>query len=271
MSDVAALAATLDEAVRRATAIPQLSADTPLTLAEAYAVQAAGIGLRGTRGDSVVGVKLGFTSKAKAVQMGVSDVIIGVLTESMAIDDAGTADLSRMIHPRIEPEVAFRLGADIDPADDSLDPVAAVSAVAPALEIIDSRYRDFSFSLEDVVADNTSAAGFVIGPWQPFPGAALADLAVTLTVDGAAAASGSTTDILGDPIQALAAVKRMALEHHLTLPAGSIILAGAATAAVPLTPGAAIAASVAGLGSVSVTASGGAGHREAGHGGAEHG
>ncbi|TQK68927.1 2-keto-4-pentenoate hydratase [Nocardioides sp. SLBN-35] len=261
MPDIEALARELDEAVRTATAVRQLSAEVELTLDQAYAVQAAGVRLREARGDAVVGAKLGFTSRAKAEQMGVSDVIIGVLHASMQTPDGGRVDLAAGVHPRVEPEVAFRLGAAIDPLDDDADILAATVAVAPALEIIDSRYRDFRFSLTDVVADNTSASSFVVGPWRSFADARaeldLAALDVTLTVGGEQVARGSSADILGDPVLALAAVKRMAREHGVALPAGSIILAGAATAAVALTPGASVEAVVGGLGPVRVTTSGG--------------
>lgn len=258
MTDTRALASILDEATRTTTAVLQLSSVTELSIEEAYAVQGEGVALRVEGGDTVVGVKLGFTSKAKAIQMGVSDVIIGVITEEMRIVDGDSINASRLIHPRIEPEVAFRLGADIDPTDPDDDRLLASLEVAPALEIIDSRYRDFRFSLEDVVADNTSAAGFVLGGWRPFEHEDkrldIADQQVTLSIDGQVAATGSTADILGDPIRALQAVKRMARRYGLALPAGSIVLAGAATAAVPLpaTVGSCVMATVTDLGDVSV-------------------
>jgi 2-oxo-3-hexenedioate decarboxylase len=262
MTDVHALASVLDKATRTVLATTQLTDASPLTIDEAYDVQRAGVALRVERGDAVVGVKLGFTSRAKALQMGVSDVIIGVITEEMRVEDGGAVDVGRLIHPRIEPELAFRLGIDVDPDDPNHDPMTAVSDVAPALEIIDSRYRDFRFSLADVVADNTSAAGFVVGPWRSLEsvqaGLDLGNLGVVLELDGVVVETGSTAAILGDPRRALRAVKRMARQHGLTLPAGSIILAGAATAAVPLPthPGAVVVASITGLGRVSVLTGG---------------
>lgn len=259
--DVEPLAGRLDAAVRAGSAIDQLTSEVSLTLDEAYAVQRAGVALRVGRGERVVGVKLGFTSKPKALQMGVADVIIGRITSAMRIADGGTVAVGAMVHPRIEPELAFRLGAAIDPRDEAADPLLAVSEVAPALEIIDSRYRNFSFSLEDVVADNTSAAGFVVGAWRPLAEVRsridLGNAAVVLEVDGDVVETGSTAAILGDPMRALDAVRRMAGRYGLALPAGSIVLAGAATAAVSLASGSAVEAAVAGLGRVSVTAAGG--------------
>lgn len=261
MTDIRQQAATLDDAVRAAEAIPQLSASDPLTLDEAYAVQRAGVDLRLDRGEAIVGVKLGFTSKAKAEQMGVSDVIVGYLTDSMAVADGGVFDLATAVHPRIEPEVAFRLSRDIDPAAPPAELAAAVDGVAAAMEIIDSRYRDFKFSLEDVVADNTSACGFVIGEWlspqQVRDGFDLSAQPVSLWAQDEEAAAGSTADILGDPWRALPAVVRMAAQYGHPLVAGSVLLAGAATAAIPLRAGL-VRADVGELGSVSVRAVDGA-------------
>lgn len=231
----------LDEATRTATATTQFTKEGPLSLDDAYGVQRDGVALRAARGDRPVGLKLGFTSKAKAAQMGVFEVIAGVVTEDMRVADGGEVTVP-LIHPRIEPEVAFLIGE----AD-------AVVAVAPALEIIDSRYQDFSFTLEDVVADNASAAAFAIGPWRD-PGPDLSNLGVVLEVDGAVVQVGSTAAILGHPLRALDAVARLARAHGLALPAGSVLLAGAATAAVPLTPGTVVEATVTGLGRVSVRA-----------------
>lgn len=248
-----ALAARLDDARRTGMATPQLSSERDLDLDDAYAVQREGVALRLATGEHLVGAKLGFTSKAKAEQMGVSDVIIGVLTSGMAVADGGALDLSAGVHPRIEPEVAFLLDEHADATGDLL---ARVTHVAPALEVIDSRYRDFRFSLADVVADNTSASHFAVGEWVPFDEAQrridLTALAVELAVDGEVVATGSTADILGDPVQALPATERMAARYGHRLPAGGIVLAGAATAAVPLRAGVTVEATVLGLGSVSI-------------------
>jgi 2-oxo-3-hexenedioate decarboxylase len=239
----------LDGARRSATAVAQFAPG--MTLEQAYRVQHELLALRTARGERIAGTKLGFTSAAKMAQMGVSEIIVGQLTDAMQVSDGGTADLGGFIHPRIEPEVAFRLARDVEG-----DIAACVDAVAPALEIIDSRYRNFTFSLPDVVADNTSAAAFVVGTWTPLPAplAELPDWAVELVVEGAVAEKGSTADILGRPANALRALVPLAAKHGFPLTAGQVILAGAATAAVAFTEST-VEARVAGLGSVSVRAS----------------
>ncbi|MER5889236.1 fumarylacetoacetate hydrolase family protein [Streptomyces sp. NPDC001941] len=241
--NVQAVAERLDDAAREARALP--GGTTGLTTTdEAYAVQQALVARKVARGERITGFKLGFTSVAKMRQMGVSDLIHGRITDRMEVADGGSLDTTRLIHPRVEPEVAFLLGDVLRPGG---DPSAAVAAVAPALEVIDSRYDGFRFSLPEVIADNTSAAGYALGPWSA-PGD-LGNLGVLLELDGRLAQTGSTAAILGHPLRALAAAARLAGE----LPAGTVILAGAATAAVPLPPGTHVRATVAGLGTVALT------------------
>ncbi|MEO3973483.1 fumarylacetoacetate hydrolase family protein [Streptomyces sp. CAU 1734] len=248
---IATLAHSLDTAALEARPLPGGGSGLTET-AEAYAVQDALLARRLARGERLTGVKLGFTSLAKMRQMGVSDLIHGRLTDRMEIADGGVYDLSGLIHPRVEPEVAFLLGATLRPGG---DPAAAVAAVAPALEIIDSRYDGFRFSLPEVIADNTSAAAYAVGPWRG-PGApdGLDNLGVLLELDGRPVQTGSTAAILGHPLRALAAAARLAGP----LEAGTVILAGAATAAVPLPPGTHVRATIGGLGAVRFTTGEGA-------------
>lgn len=166
----------------------------------------------------------------------------------MRIADGDEVDLSRFIHPKAEPEVAYRLCRDVDLDDPLTDIESCVDAVAPAIEIIDSRYRDFRFTYTDVVADNTSAAGYAIGPWRPLE--SVANRAVRLRT-AAADSVGSTAAILGDPVRALHALLDMCRRRRIPLKAGQVVLAGAATAAVRLMPGV-TECEVAGLGSVAV-------------------
>ncbi|MEH1101733.1 2-keto-4-pentenoate hydratase [Micromonospora sp. CPCC 205561] len=252
--DTAGIAERLGVAADTATAIGQLAAETGLDADAAYAVQTALIQRRLDRGERLVGLKMGLTSKAKMAQVGVDEVIWGRLTDTMRVADGGSIDVSAFIHPRVEPEVAFlldRLPELGEPVGDFTD---AVRAVAPAIELIDSRYANFTFSLPDVIADNTSAAAFVIGPWSPVPDG-LENLGVLLEIDGRVAQVGSTAAILGDPRRALDEGIRLAGRHGVRLREGWVFLAGAATAAVPLRPGAHVRAVVEKLGTASLGAS----------------
>lgn len=254
MNDLAGFAMALDEAARTARAIRQLSSSVSLGLSDAYDVQARVVARRIERGERVIGVKLGFTSRAKALQMGVHDLIVGRLTDEMLIEDNGRVDLRRFVHPRIEPEIAFLLKAPLTPRMNVAQAMTTVAAVAPAMELIDSRYESFEFNLTDVVADNCSSAGLVIGPWCS-PDVDISNLGVVLEFNGRPAQIGSTAAILGHPQRAIAALARLADVAGIELLPGWIVLAGAATAAEPLRPGMHVRTVIQGLGAVCVTTS----------------
>jgi 2-oxo-3-hexenedioate decarboxylase len=233
----------LDAAATERRPVEQL--DLGPDLGAAYRIQHELIDRRLSRGERLVGCKLGFTSKAKMAQMGVAEIIVGRLTDAMRLPGGADVDLGRFIHPRIEPEIAFRLGRAVA----GNDIAECVDAVAPALEIIDSRYRDFRFSLPDVIADNTSAAAFVVGEWQPVRD--VADLPVRMLVDGIEVEAGSTAAILGHPMYALEQLVELAAKYGIELRANDVVLAGAATAAVPFGEQR-VVADVRGLGTASV-------------------
>ncbi|NIL58605.1 2-keto-4-pentenoate hydratase [Salinispora arenicola] len=251
--DIAGIAGQLVAAADSGTAIPQLAAETGLDVDAAYAVQAELVRRRLERGERLVGVKMGLTSKAKMAQVGVDEVIWGRLTDAMRIPDGGTLSVGDFIHPRVEPEVAFLLDRQPDPGEPVAGFATAVRAVAPAIELIDSRYADFTFSLPDVIADNTSAGAFVVGPWCPVPDG-LDNLGVLLEIDGRVVQVGSTAAILGDPRRAFDEGVRLAGQHGVRLRTGWVFLAGAATAAVALRPGAHVRTVVEKLGAASLRA-----------------
>jgi 2-oxo-3-hexenedioate decarboxylase len=130
-----------------------------------------------------------------------------------------------------------------------------VEALAVAIEIVDSRYRDFRFVAGDVVADNASACGFVIGTWMP-PTTDIAGRAVMLEIDGAVAASGNTAAILDHPLLALCNLARLAARDGRPLAAGSLALAGSAIDPFGIAPGQKVQARIDGLGGVGFVASG---------------
>lgn len=240
------IAHTLDQAAACASSIDQISLSQPITLAEAYKIQEISIQQRLDRGEKLVGYKMGFTSRAKMLQMGVDDLIWGRLTDAMFIETDQAIDLANYVHPRAEPEIAFRLNSPLSGKITKEQALAAVDAVATAIEVIDSRYQNFTFSLEDVVADNCSSSGFVLGPWLP-KDSNIDGLAMSLLVNGEVVASGSSNDILDHPLNSLVEAARCIAEAGEELKAGQIILAGAATAAVALAPNQTISVNVADL------------------------
>ena len=161
MVEIAKLARTLDNAAHKARATRQLSENTKYSLDDAYDIQAASIQRRLDRGEKRNGMKMGFTSRAKMVQMGLNDMIWGRLTDKMMVEDGDTISIKNYVHPRVEPEIAFLLKRPLGYPCTAAEALSAVDGVAAAMEIIDSRYKNFKFSLEDVVADNASSSSFV--------------------------------------------------------------------------------------------------------------
>jgi 2-oxo-3-hexenedioate decarboxylase len=234
--DIANLAAIVDDAARDHREIPKLTAGLPLTLDDAYAIQRASVARKLARGETRIGVKMGFTSRAKMVQMNCDDLVWGRLTSGMLVEDGATIDLASYVHPRVEPEIAFLLKADLPGNVTAARALAAVEAIAPALEIIDSRYQKFQFTVPDVVADNTSSASFVVGAWCD-PHQRFDNLGMVMEFDGRPVQLGSSAAILGHPLRALVAAARLSADADEPLRAGWIVMAGGATAAEPLRPG----------------------------------
>ena len=251
MNSLAKYAEIVDEAARTAKAIPQFTTAAPLGLEEAYAVQALSLERRFARGEKLVGVKMGLTSRAKMIQVGVDQAIWGRLTDAMRLEEGGALSKKRYVHPRIEPELAFLMKRELSGEVSAAEALSAVEAIAPAMEVIDSRYENFKFALPDVVADNSSSSGFVIGNWGR-PDQNFSNLGIVVEVDGRAVQVGSTAAILGHPIRSLVAAARAASSIGGLKP-GWIVLAGGATAAHPLSVGQHVRHVMQNLGSVSIS------------------
>lgn len=241
----------LDQAAVSANPISQISIKQKLSLADAYEIQALSIRKRIIRGEVLTGYKLGFTSKAKMEQMNIHEVIWGRLTDSMRIQNGETLDISKFIHPRVEPEVAFRISKPIDKVLTFDNVFEHFDAVAPAIEVIDSRYENFKFTLEDVVADNCSSSAYVIGDWHS-PETAIQDLQITLSINHTTVQNGNSKAILGNPLESLIEMSKMSVKYNESISTGKIILAGAATSAEYVKSGDHVQANFDGFGTVTI-------------------
>lgn len=231
------LAAQLDNGLLQHKAMEPIVLKHPyLTLQDAYQIRNAGILLREGRGEKVVGYKMGLTSLAKQKQMHISAPIFGVLTDAMQIQNEQTISLKNFIQPKVEPEIAFILGEDLRGHVSLEQALAACSGVCAALDVIDSRYIDFKFTLIDVVADNTSAGGYVLGPIYNPSGFDLANLSMDLIVNDVIVEKGNSNTILGNPINSLIMLVQLLAEQGSYLKAGEIVLSGASMSAITLKP-----------------------------------
>ncbi len=251
-AQLSTLAALVDDAATQRREITRLSAEHPtLTLEQAYLIQRESIQRRIKRGDALVGMKMGLTSLAKMKQMSVHSPIYGHLTRSMVAGDGDAIQASRFIHPRVEPEVAFILGAPLRGPVTPAQAMLAVRGVTAALEIIDSRYEKFKFTLPDVVADNASSTCYVLGSTILSPEALdLSNIGMVMEINGQPKQIGSSAAIYEHPARSLAALANMLAEVGEQLHEGQVILAGGATAAEAISAGDRVTLRTDGLGEV---------------------
>lgn len=240
-----------------ATPITQISKQmnpelTSFSRAEAYEIQELQLKNQPAR---QIGWKMGLTSEAKRRQMNLDSPLYGFLTEKMQVQDGGFFNLQGSIHPKIEPEIAFLIKQDLTGEVTREQVLAACGGIASALEILDSRYTEFKyFSMEDVIADNSSSSHFVVGPWvEDFSKIDLLNLKMEMSVDGKIMQTGVSSDISGDPVQSVIELCSLLAARGHSLQRGSIVLAGAATAAEMLKPGMSISLKVDSLPPVSVS------------------
>jgi len=197
---------------------------------------------------------MGLTSEAKRKQMDLHSPLYGMLTDAMKVPSGGEFKLEGQIHAKIEPEVAFYINQDLSGDVSREDILKATLWVAPALEILDSRYREFKyFSLEDVIADNSSSSFFVVGdPVKEFSQLDLKNLAISMSVNGQVVQEGNSANISGDPVQSVRDLCLLLKRRDQYLPKHTIVLTGAATAAHQLASDIEVVARVEHLGQVSV-------------------
>ncbi|WP_282272090.1 2-oxo-3-hexenedioate decarboxylase [Stenotrophomonas sp. PS02298] len=236
------------EVVKITDAHPQIGVD------EAYDIQECLRSIKQAAGVRIVGMKMGLTSRPKMQQMGVDTPIYGFLGDDNAVDDGAVVDTAQLIHPKVEAEIAFVMREQLaGPGCDIAQVLAATDYVVPAIELIDSRYENFRFDLPSVIADNTSAARYVLGSRPTaVEGLDLETLGVVMEKNGQVVEVGAGAAVLGNPAEAVAMLVNMLAQRGQVLPAGSVVLSGAITAAVAVAAGDNVLVRADGLGTTSM-------------------
>lgn len=252
--DVTLLTDRIEAAQDSAQPIAKLTDDFPaMTVADGYAVQ---LELRRrwlAGGRRQIGWKAGLTSRAKMEQMGVFAPGVGFLMADMARPENSAVRTDDLVHPRVECEIAFvtksPLKGDTCTREDVL---AATDFVVPALEIIDSRFADFKFDLPSVIADNSSSARYITGGRARYADEIdLSSLGVVFEKNGEIVALASSAAVMEHPAEAVALLVRVLADLGEELPAGSFVMSGAITEAIPVKAGDHILARYQELGSIS--------------------
>lgn len=254
-ADLDALAAALGAAHRDATPVPPPRERYDLTVADGYAVQRRWVPDH-VAGDRV-GYKLGFTNPTVRREVGVDEPVYGRVHAGSVFeveeeDGAFVVDADRYVAPRVEPELAVRLGEPLSGPATVPDCRDAVGAVRPALELVDSRIENWDVTPPEAAADNGLAAGLALG--DPVALEDAGDLAaepVTLAVDGDAVAEGTGAAAMDGPLRALAWLAETRGERT-PLPAGTLVSTGLLTGTRPVAAGETVAARFGTVGDVAV-------------------
>ena len=243
----------LYEAQHHAHPIAPLTQTFPkLTAEQAYSIQRSNMVRHIADGAVLCGHKIGLTSAPMQQLLGVDEPDFGYILDDMVLADGAEVSLATLCAPRVEPEVAFLLGAPLrGPGVTVSDVMAATRAVAPALEIVDSRIADWRITLADTIADNASSAAVVLGDWVPIARAPeLPHTTATLVINESAVETGSGTAVMGHPAAAVAWLANALASYDVAIEAGHLVMSGSYTAAPFVVSGNRTSAHISGLGTV---------------------
>lgn len=253
--DIKKLAQDLYEAEKGCYQIPMLTAANPeMTVEDAYAIQLENINRKVAEGEKVIGMKIGLTSKAMQNLLNVDEPDYGHLTDKMLLLEGEICPMDELIQPKVEGELAFCLKKPLrGPGITIADVYNATDWVVPAIEIVDSRVKDWKIKLEDTIADNGSSARFVLGGrMTPIGEVDMRLTGMTLEKNGELVNSGTCAEVWGSPAAAVAWLANKLSQFNIELKEGDIVLAGAVTAAIPAERGDSFTVSFHGMGSVTV-------------------
>jgi 2-keto-4-pentenoate hydratase len=248
-----AVARELYDAYATRRPVDQISTRYPdMTVEDSYQIQLAQIAERLAAGRVVIGHKVGLTSMAMQRQLGVDQPDYGHITDDMIYLEHAVISRDAFLQPKVEPEIAFVLKRPLrGPGVTVAQAIAAIDFVLPAVEIIDSRIRDWKIGILDTIADNASSGGIVLGS-TPVQVDAV-DLRLSGCVlhrNGEVAATGAGGAVLGSPLTSLVWLANTVGPLGITLEEGHIVLPGSQTSAIAVTPGDTFTAQFAGIGSV---------------------
>jgi len=232
---------------------PITDSEKALSVDDGYKIQEFLMDYRCNDGEKIMGAKAGLTSVAKQKAMGVSEPVYGMITDKMMLESGAKVNLNQFIHPRVEPEIVFILGKDISGYNLTIEEILdSTESVCCGLEIIDSRYLDFRFTLADVVADNTSASAFILGKPIALTSLELEYTGCLLEINNEVVATATGAAVLGHPARAVSLLASWLYTQGKSLKKGWAVLSGGLTNAFPLEPNNYVNGSFAHLGSVSI-------------------
>jgi len=240
--------------IDRTPVAPLTERDADITIADAYAIQLRMVQRRLETGETVIGRKIGVTSKVVMDMLGVDQPDFGQMTSGMVFNEGEPVDTTRLIAPKAEAEVAFMLRRDLTgPGITAADVLRATDCVMPCFEIVDSRIRDWKIKIQDTVADNASCGVLTLGGVRKSPRALdLALAGMVLEMNGEVVSTSAGAAVQGSPVNAVAWLANTLGRLGIGLRAGEVILSGSQSPMLAVKPGDSLRCDVGGLGGASV-------------------
>ncbi len=238
---VAALGNELFTALReQRTLSPLTERFDDISIEDAYHISQHLLELRLADGETVVGKKIGVTSKPVQDMLGVFQPDFGFLTDAMVFEDGADIPIAaHLIQPRAEGEIAFRLKADLKgPGVTEADVLASTDTIIPCFEIVDSRIEDWKIKIQDTVADNASCGVYVLGKNEVDPrDFDLPKLHMRIYKNDELHSEGLGAAVQGNPLTAVAWLANTLGEFGIPFRAGEVILSGSLAPLIPVVAG----------------------------------
>ena len=243
-----------DALINRKAVAPLTDREADITIEDAYQIQQRMIQRRVDAGETIIGKKIGVTSKVVMDMLKVNQPDFGQLLSNMVYNEGEPIVASSMIAPKAEAEVAFILKNDLmGPGVTAADVLRATDFVVPCFEIVDSRIKDWKIKIQDTVADNASCGVFVLGDRLVDPrDVDLATVGMVLEKNGDIVATGAGAAALGHPANAVAWLANTLGAHGIALEAGEVVLSGSLGIMVPVAAGDNLRVTMGGIGGCSV-------------------
>jgi 2-oxopent-4-enoate/cis-2-oxohex-4-enoate hydratase len=253
---IAELGDELYAALRARRTVPPLTTREPnLGIEDAYQISLRLRDRRMADGETVIGKKIGVTSKPVQDALGVHQPDFGWLMSPMRYQSGCELPISReLIQPRAEGEIAFLLKRDlVGPGVTPADVMAATESVLPCFEVVDSRIDDWKIKIQDTIADNASSGLFVLGR-EPADARAVDFVTCGIVVEknGEILSTGAGAAALGSPLNCVAWLANTLGGFGVALKAGEIVLSGSLVPLEPVRPGDVMRLSIGGIGGAQV-------------------
>ncbi|MRI33957.1 2-oxopent-4-enoate hydratase [Endozoicomonas sp. OPT23] len=236
---------------------PFTDRDSDITIDDAYHISLHMLEKRVANGDKIVGKKIGVTSKAVQDMLNVHQPDFGFITDEMWFNnnDAISISENKLIQPRAEGEIAFKLKKDlVGPGVTEKDVLEATESVMPCFEIVDSRIHNWNIKIQDTVADNASCGVFVLSDNEVDPNTVdLPSAQMKVYKNGELISEGLGSAVQGNPLTAVAWLANTLGEFGIPFKAGEIILSGSLVPLESVVAGDVMSLEIEGLGTAEVS------------------